>query len=272
LLGRSVLQACVQVLSAQSIRVMPLKGLWLQEFVYGADAERSTTDVDVLVEPGCYEPARRLLARASWQLSGQDVSESTYVPPGLPLPLDLHARLYTPGAFRMPPSELFARGRPDEAVFGVPVVLPDPLDVLSHLVGHALKSGSAYRGDGQELRDIPRLASACDIDPRACAQHLQRCGLGRAARFVLPLTAADEPRRFASEVLAQLPEDRPGRALAQGARYLRTRFGSLPLMATITGFALDVSLPRGFGTASLRAADRARGALRLRGGRRFMTG
>jgi Uncharacterised nucleotidyltransferase len=264
LIGRAVLRACVELFEASGIRVMPLKGIWLQELVYGESLDRSISDVDVLVPSGQYKAARQLLVRAGWRLRSQNESESAYEHPELPLPLDLHARLFTPGAFRVSEQHLFGRGRPDGEVFGVTVWLPDPLDVFAHLVGHALKSGNAWRGTGHELRDIPRLAATQRLSASACAEHLQELGLARAARFVLPLTAAVAERpfggstvattAFVSELLTQLGGDPVGAALCQAAMRLRTRASTPGLATSLVGFALDSSLWRGMYALSLRTS------------------
>jgi len=266
LIGRAVLRACVELFEPSGIRVMPLKGIWLQEFVYRESLDRSISDVDVLVPSGQYAAARSLLERAGWRLRAQNESESAYEHPELPLPLDLHARLFTPGAFRVPVQHLFARSRPDSAAFGVTVWLPDPLDVLAHLVGHALKSGNAWRCGGHELVDIPRLAVAQRLAAPACAERLDELGLARAARFVLPLTAAQAAcsvtggAAFASEVVAQLPPDPLGAALCQAALWLRPR--AQRRAPAFLGFALDSSLWRGMYALSLRASAKLVAAVR----------
>jgi hypothetical protein len=141
-------------------------------------------------------------------------------------------------------------------VFGVPVALPDALDVLAHLVGHALKSGNAWSGDGPELRDIPRLAGACRLSARDCAQRLDQLGLARAARFVLPLTAAHDTAGFSSAVLTQLRPDALGDRLATAARLLRTHMRHVERMSTLIGFALDRSVLRGAYALSQRISDK----------------
>jgi hypothetical protein len=256
LVGRAVLVAAADALAGGGISLMPLKGIWLQRFAYADAHERAITDVDVLVQEHDYAAARARLAACGWQLRSANVSESTYGSPGLPLPLDLHARLFTRGVFRMPTSGMFARGHSDEAVFGVRVVLPDPLDVLAHAIGHALKGGGAWAGDGHELVDIPRLAAAERLDPRRAAAHLEQLGLGRAARFVLPLTAANDPHGFASALLAALRVDPVGRVLTRTARALRTHMNGQARMASAVGFALDSSLPRAGYALALRVWDK----------------
>jgi len=256
MIGRAVLQATVRVLAPLGISVMPLKGLWLQHFVYGEAGERRITDVDVLVPERDYRAARRALERTGFRLCSANVSEAAYLAPGLPLPLDLHRRLFTRGAFRMSLPALFARGTHDAVTFGVPVVQPDPTDVVLHLIGHALKGGSAWTGTGQELSDIPRLAAAYELDAASCAVRLSQCGMGRAARFVLPLTAAHDPRGFGAAVLACLPADPFGQRLAEHVLRLRTHTTESGRAPAWPGFALDASLARGALALALRVYDK----------------
>jgi len=251
-----VLVEAVRVLDAVGIAVMPLKGIWLQQFVYADAGERPITDVDVLVPEPQYTAARAALAAHGWTLGNHNVSESTYTAPALPLPLDLHARLFTRGTFRMPTAALFERAQRDERSFGVPVYCPDPRDVLAHAVGHALKGGGAWSGEGHDLLDIPRIARACSLSPAACAAHLERTGLARAARFVLPLMAAGDDARFGAEVVAALAPDALGSALVRSANALRTHMNAHARLSTATGFALDSSLFRGVFSFGLRLWDK----------------
>jgi hypothetical protein len=256
LLGRAVLQAAVRVLAPLGIPVMPLKGFWLQQFVYGEAGDRVITDVDVLVPEGTYTRARRALAAAGFRLCSANVSEAAYLAEGLPLPLDLHRRLFTRGAFRVSVAELFARGSPDETTFGVPVTQPDPVDVLVHLIGHALKSGTAWIGRGHELRDIPLLLDSFELSPALCAQRLEHTGLDRAARFVLPLTAADDPGSRARALLGCLRSDPTGAWLAECATRLRAHMADAERAPAWPGFALDSSVPRGAAAFLLRLWDK----------------
>jgi hypothetical protein len=258
LVGRVVLQRCAEVLHPLGIEVMPLKGLWLQHFVYGPSGSRLITDVDVLVLPERYREAQRALEQAGWKLRAEEVSESTFFAPGLGLPLDLHKHLYTRGAFRASAARIMSRGVPNSDAFECPILLPDPLDVFSHLVGHALKSAGAWRGTGNELTDIPRLIEVFKLSPQLCAARLQEDGLARAARFVLPLLRS-EGNAAAAEILVCLPRDPVGVSLEHVVHALWRAHSGRRYAHTVAGFMLDSSMLRGTYALCLRIMDSVRG-------------
>jgi hypothetical protein len=254
LVGRVVLQRCAEVLHPLGIAVMPLKGVWLQHFVYGPSGSRLITDVDVLVLPEHYREAQRALEQAGWKLRAEEVSESTFFAPDLGLPLDLHKHLYTRGAFRASAARIMQRGVPNSDAFDCPILLPDPLDVFSHLVGHALKGAGAWRGTGNELTDIPRLIEVFELSPQLCAARLQEDGLARAARFVLPLLRS-EGSSATAEILACLPRDPVGVSLERVVHALWLAHSGRRHGHTVAGFMLDSSMMRGAYALCLRIMD-----------------
>jgi hypothetical protein len=194
---------------------------------------------------------------AGWQQHTADASEASYVAPGLPLPIDLHAKLYTRGAFHVGLQAMFERATLDSHTFGCPVLLPDPIDVISHLIGHALKSGSTWGGWGTELGDIAKIVEVFAPDPRRCAERLETDGLDRAARFVLSrLALRDDAGRFANAVVACLDRDVTGEALVQTAQRLHRLTHGDPRVGTVIGFLLDSSLSRGGYALVLRVCER----------------
>jgi hypothetical protein len=255
LIGRTVLQKCVAVLAPLGIPVVPLKGLWLQQFVYRETGSRLISDVDVLVPQGRYAQARYALLQAGWRPHLEDFTEASFFAPGLPLAIDVHADLYTRGVFHTALDQIFARAKPDTEAFGCPVLLPDPLDVLSHLVGHALKGSGAWTGSGKELLDIPRMAECLGLSPQLCAARLEQNGLARAARFVLPLTAANDRTQFGARTLACLRRDPFGVWLAHVLLGLQRVQPDNAHAHTVVGFMLDSSLWRAGYALSLRVVD-----------------
>ena len=257
LLGRAVLQAAVRVLEARAIPVMPLKGIWLQQVVYADPGDRLITDVDVLIPDDRYEETLDVLRAAGWSMRGSNVSEAALLSPDLPLLLDVHRRLFTRGAFRMPSSELFARGGRDRKLYEVEVVLPDPRDVFAHLVGHFVKSRGGRDTQSHELRDLPALAVRFAFEPAATARHLERCGLGRASRYALQFVSRkDDPTGFCAATVECLRNDVVGDCCAATMLRLRSRYSAQSALAALPGFVLDDSLPRGLSSLALRVWDR----------------
>jgi Uncharacterised nucleotidyltransferase len=256
--GRALLRNAAELLASHSIPIMPLKGIWLQLAVYEDPAARPITDVDVLVPDHAYQRACTVLREAGWQRLGANVSESAWRSPTWPLPLDLHRRLFSRGAFRLPEHELFERGRHDCSTYDAPLVLPHPLDVFAHLVGHFVKSRGGPDSRPESLRDFGVMGGRCALAATATAAHLARSGLARAARYVLPLAAAHDPGGFCRAVLAALPADPLGSLCARGMLLARAHVRSDSPLAVLPGFVLERSLPHAARTLALRAWDRRR--------------
>lgn len=248
--GAEVLRAVAGLLSPAGIAVMPLKGVWLQACAYPAAGERAVTDVDILVPEAEYGRALVLLSGAGWQPQAGNEAERAMRHPSWGLPIDVHRRLFTRGAFQLSGSALFARGTCDRSMFGAPVVLPDPRDVLAHLIGHLVKSRRSPF-DPVALRDFQVLAARHALDHADCAAHLMAAGMGRAARHALSELARAEPAGFYGQLLRALPRDPLGDVLVRVAARVdpRSRFGALP------GFLLDRSLAAGARALLLRVGD-----------------
>jgi hypothetical protein len=204
-----------EAFAPEGIRVMPLKGVLLQKLVYREPARRALSDVDLLVpEPG-YERATAALHALGFRVVRETERERELRDPRGGPPIDLHRALFSPGQFRMPASDLFARARRDNALFSAPVWVPDPHDLYAHLVGHlALTFLFVHRVHHPE--DLGAVADRFGLDPIACAAHLRRCGIARAARYALALADEASPDAFARKVAAALGEDLPGELLARG--------------------------------------------------------
>jgi hypothetical protein len=256
LVGLAVLGQAAELLAPHGILLMPLKGIWLQRLIYPDPAERPITDVDVLVPERRYREVLARLAEAGWTLCGANVSEASYRAPGLPLPLDVHKRLFGRGAFRLPNAELFARARPDAEAFGLRLLLPDPLDVFAHLIGHFVKSRGFTPTPELTVRDLVLLAAAGLFEPRRCAAHLDASGLARAARYTLPLIAASDAGGFGRAVLDALPPDPVGAGIARAMTALGAHMHARSGWSAALGFVLEPSLPRALLSFGLRVWDR----------------
>lgn len=254
--ARGVLREVALQLSEAGIAVLPLKGVLLQSELYGSDLGRRMLDVDVLVRPRDYHRARRVLCQKGATCRRNGAWECSVCMPGRRYPVDLHRRLLLPVSFGLSTAEVFARARPDSALFGVPVWLPDPLDLYAHLVGHCLAS----RAQGRELgrfQDFGRVAQAGRLDPVSCAQHLQRQGLARAARHVLARLCEVEDDPFAAAVLRALPHDPVGELLVLVVRATTDRVLLSSAWGALGTHALARSLPAGALGLTLRVLDKA---------------
>jgi hypothetical protein len=239
----AVLDEAVRLLGAEHIPVMPLKGIWLQQQVYADPSDRQITDVDILVPEEDYAAAANVLRSAGWRCSCWNVWEATLRSPHFPLAIDLHCSLFPSNAFNMPTADLFRRGRRDVETFGLELVLPDPRDVFAHLVGHFVKS----QGGVSESRigtDLAKLGHAFHLEPRALAQHLEACGMARAARFALAIAAGSDTTGFCQAVAAMLDADRIGDAAVRVLLRWRPVLAQSWLLDLMRGFALEASWRR----------------------------
>ena len=75
----------------------------------------------------------------------------------------------------------------------------------------------------RHLHDFAAVGRWMDVRPDACADHLDRMGLARAARYALTLALEVDPDAFARDVLRSLPRDRRGRVLARVADAVLSR-------------------------------------------------
>jgi hypothetical protein len=251
ILAREIVRDAASALGAHSIACMPLKGVVFQQVLYADPAERSLSDVDLLVPEEQFERAIQVLLRAGFR-APTERSSSIEIPLRSPrgLDLDLHRRLFSAGRYRLATGDLFERSRRDEELFGVPVRLADPLDTAAHLIG---KFASDHVTDEAlpRLRELARWIAHYRIEPDGLARHVESCGLARAARHTFGVAAGQLEDVFFPEALAALRSDPLGRACVRAAGVL------LPLLrgtslAALPAHLLNASLPRA-GASSLLA-------------------
>jgi hypothetical protein len=231
---------------------MPLKGVLLQKLVYGDDAYRPISDVDVLVPEAQFTEACAELRRAgftseSWELGGWQVTLMN--PSGPPFGIDLHRRISRTHRSGLTASGMFERGRIDRELFGVSVVIPCPEDLLAHLVLHAtlhwLNAVSVHHP-----QDFEATARALALDVERCAKHLTALGLLPHARLMLPLISAQAGGDFVRDLAARLPTTPRARLSTWlvselAARYRRPGHAARRL----AGLALAPSLSSAIATA-----------------------
>ena len=171
--------------------------------------------------------------------------------------IDLQSRLFPRSLFRLPTAEVFSRARPNSETYNHRVWIADPLDTYAHLVGHFVKSRLDSR-DMKYFRDLSKLSDREQLDPYSCAHHLQRCGLARAARYVLPLSVSVEADGFADRVLQALECDRVGDALVEVANFAIPRVPKNWFVGAIPVHLLNYSLAAGLESLSHRLLDVSR--------------
>jgi hypothetical protein len=253
LMARALLRDLTAKLHAAGIAAMPLKGVLLQSHLYEVGWARDMCDVDVLVREEDFDRALQVLVAAGCSCTQNNFDEAHVHVPGHALPLDLHRRLLPRATFALHSSDVFARARPDHELFGCELWLPDPLDLYAHLIGHFLMSRA--RRDDHRSADFGAIARAHELDPRRCARHLELTGLARAARYVLPIVAANAADPFALCVLRELRADALGDALALAMRQVLPRFSEAFHPAALGTHMLGRSLGAGARGLSMRAFD-----------------
>lgn len=218
-LAWDIMRRVASALAAQGIPCLPLKGVLLQQTVYQGARHRPVSDIDVLVPEMDLEAAVGAVRQVGFRRRHAPAEGITalLVHDELPVSLDLHRRLFARGLFRVSTTELFARSSLDHVQFGAAVHIADPLDVYSHLVGHFAKSRMTAERNARHLADFRAVSDRHDLGPKRTARHLERLGLARAARYVLPLVAADGDD-FAADVIDRLAPDRVGLWIVGHAR------------------------------------------------------
>jgi hypothetical protein len=245
-IGLEVLRRCARALVPHGIYAMPLKGLWLQSYVYERPEERVITDVDVIVPDRAFGIAQRALRAAGFVARSTSVAEVAMAVPDLPLPLDLHAHLFMPGAFALPTQTLFRRASAPVALEGSTVVLPEPLDALCHLVGHFVKSRTAP-DDTPRTRDFSVVVQRFSLTSGEIAARLEATGMARAARYAFADVAQTD--LVLAEALVALPHDPAGELIARACVKARSALSSAPknipllrVAHALPGFLLERSL------------------------------
>lgn len=222
-------------LRSRRVSVMPLKGVLLMHLVYSDSAERALSDVDLLVPEESFATAAEVLLASGYAAQVQRRShERTFVPSPGGLPIDLHRRLFPRRRSRLDTAGVFERAARNSALFGTEVFVPDPRDLLAHLIGHTANDHTDERSTQKYARDLELLVQHGAPQEGEIARHLDLMGLGRAARFALPVLATGPTQRYVDSVLAQLRPDPLGELLARRALKVvrshrpRSRRGTLP--------------------------------------------
>ncbi len=199
------------------IDVIPLKGSWLSETVYDDPAQRSMSDLDVLVRECDLDACHALLLSLGYRCE-RDVrhndyfKDQTYIHPVYPFPVEAHWRLSAPLASPVPATDIAAlwqRSAPS-TLLACPVRALSVEDQVLHLTQHILLHDFAMPLRG--YLDIALLVrhAGCQADGTALSAVAASGGLGRCVGFVLAfvadLFAAPPPSALAACVRPADPE------------------------------------------------------------------
>ncbi len=189
-----LLAACEQA----GIQVIPLKGAYLAEAVYGNLAGRRMHDLDLLIPLADLPRAAQLLDGLGYHPErpyrlDEELAIQQHLPPysrpGGPL-VELHGALLPPGTpFTLHPEGLWERSRPARLA-GQTCRLPAPEDLLLHLIFHASYQ-HAFGLGLSPLLDISLVMVhfQAELDWQAFTQRALEGGLGRCAFLTLQAVA-----------------------------------------------------------------------------------
>ncbi len=233
LTGRALLARAATALAARDIAPIALKGLVLSALGERLDPPappRWMSDIDLLVSPASRSASIAALRGLGLVLVAETSIATTLRDPALGMDVDLHERLVEPELFALDVDALIARALPAEIHFGRSVRMLERHDLYAHLVAHFVRGRSDAR-DRRHVADLALVARALPMEPLVLARHLERLGLGRAARLALGI-ASEADDAFARAVLAALEPDPRGDAMARLSRRWLGRFaGNHPLGA-----------------------------------------
>jgi hypothetical protein len=260
-LARECLREVATVLGERGIPVMPLKGALFQLLLYADPAERALTDVDILVPRAAFSTAVELLSRAGFvrRSTGRSLVECAFRAPS-GMMVDLHQQLFSPARYRLSTQDLFRRAIRDAQLLGVPLYLAHPHDTAAHLIGKFV-SDHVVAERWSRLNELLLWVRHFGVEPGRLARHLERHGLGRAARYALSCGIESHGDPFFGAALAALPCDPVGWVCARTARSLIPR-GQRALLATASAHLLNSSLPRAATSVAWSAINRWRHARR----------
>ncbi len=194
-----------------------LKGPMLSEIYYGDASARSSTDLDVLVDPRDLGAALDVLADAGAQLIdvNWDLIRKTRrgelnlrLPMGTPL--DLHWTLVNEASvrrcFNLPSSRLLERRVTHQLTAGESPSL-DQTDTLVHVALHACLSGGHRLG---WLTDVARVVEHGDLDWEEVVERGQQAGAGLPVAVMVERARRVLGLRVPAHVLKRLGSRSPG--------------------------------------------------------------
>ena len=195
------LAATTRLLEQHGFLPLALKGAWLSRFAYPQAAMRPLRDIDLLLDTETVIPAYQLLLSHGYRSSGdsevsldQAILLEKHLPPVFApggTCVELHHRLWEPDG-RMDhatPLEIDAAVRLSAIREPDGIAYPAPIDMLTHLIAHAIYSHRLDCGP-LLLADIDFLLQARSVDWADFWQRARHEGWRDGARLVLELVAS----------------------------------------------------------------------------------
>ncbi len=178
------LQRAARSLAARGIPALPLKGVLAQLWLYDDPTDRPLTDVDVLVRPGHFEEASRVLLESGFHSPRMVRGQGQVVLQGpTGVALDLHAWPLGPHRFpRFGAGAWLRRARLARDPFDAPLWVPHPEDFYLHLVGKVLLDRIAPGRETLRWEEIARAPRRLGLDAEALQLRASETGLRPALR------------------------------------------------------------------------------------------
>ena len=136
-----ILAAC----AAEHIAVIPLKGAWLSETVYADPAQRSMSDLDLLIRPDDRDACHACLLSLGYVTNTETLHsayccDQPYRHPNQPLCVEMHWHVESQmvSDSPVPDIETVWENTSSASLHGHPVKILAPADLISHLIQHIL--------------------------------------------------------------------------------------------------------------------------------------
>jgi Uncharacterised nucleotidyltransferase len=259
-LAKATIATTARVLHAHDITIMPLKGVDLIARYGRPAAERSLSDADALVEPGCFDRACSALLASGFRETIPGWSEVAFSPPAEGLALDLHRTVLPSLMGTMSTQWLFSRGQADSDTYGQRVVHMHPADAFVYLLCNHLKDRLPRARVHTVVDDLALLTQHATVGEVGAAATAT--GLRLACWLTLDQVLGQRPT---PQLTPYLEIFRPSPLARRRAMLHRSSLLSLrrpyPLLSLAVTMATTDSIPRGVASAAL-CLGRVDGVLR----------
>ena len=237
-LTESALEEVLQLLAAEGIRVMLLKGAGLAVTVYGSFARRPMGDFDILVPAADAERAWKAMRKVGWSLElegGDQFYQSHHHlpalldPKGLKLVLEIHRAMLPPtGPFLLDETELWRDARPVR-VGGTEAWVPADHHQFLHLSVHFAWS-NMFGGIGRTVRDVATIVAAGPVDWDRVMEVVTRARARSCTYWMLEITRTLSGSEIPDGVLDELRpiRSRAASTVLERSYILTGLFGACP--------------------------------------------